>query len=147
LIEKTIEVAKNYFKGDYICSQSVLRAILEAKGLYFETASMLAAGFGGGISRHGEICGSVTGVIMAIGILHSLDVKDPIEHRKRTYKSVNDFIDKFTKIHGSTTCNKLVGFDIKNSSLREKANNEGLFDNLCPSFIETAIRIIFEMFP
>lgn len=36
---------------------------------------------------------------------------------------------------------------MKDSVLREKANKEGLFDCLCPTFIETANKVIYGIFP
>ena len=138
--------AREYFSLGYNCAQSVLRALLEEKGIFFEEAPILAAGFGGGISRRGEMCGAVTGAIMAIGIILGKQIKDPVEHKNITYNSVNEFIKKFNQIHNTVICNELIGFDISDTVAREKGNEEGIFDNVCPNFIESAIKIILDMF-
>jgi len=139
--------ARKYFSSGYNCAQSVFRALLEEKGIFFDEAPILAAGFGGGISRRGEMCGAVTGAIMALGIIHGQQIKDPHEHKIITYNSVNEFIKKFNQIHNTVICNELIGFDISDSEAREKGNEEGFFDTICPNFIESAINIILEMFP
>ncbi|NHJ04630.1 MAG: C_GCAxxG_C_C family protein [Candidatus Heimdallarchaeota archaeon] len=146
LSNEIVRKAKENFPK-YNCAQSVLKAILEHKELYFDQVTTLAAGFGGGISRRGEICGAVSGAIMAIGIIHGQQIKDPKEHKIVTYNSANEFIKKFNQIHNTVICNELIGFDISDSEAREKGNKEGIFENICPNFIESAIKIILEMFP
>ena len=48
------------------CAQCVLCACGKYTGLDKETSVSVAAGFGGGV-RCGEICGAVSGAVMAIG--------------------------------------------------------------------------------
>ncbi|NPE09476.1 MAG: C_GCAxxG_C_C family protein [Asgard group archaeon] len=142
-----IKKAREMFLDIDNCAQAVFRTILEEKELYFEQAPIAAAGFGGGISRRGEMCGSLTGAIMAIGILQNQKYPEPVEHRKYTYESVGELIDKFNAIHGSPICNDLVGFDVRDPEARKKGNDEGVFKNICPKFVEDAVRIVLEMFP
>ena len=49
------------------CAQSVLGALVEYTGLDEKTALAVSAGFGGGV-RSGEICGAVSGAVMALGL-------------------------------------------------------------------------------
>jgi len=121
--------------------------LFQEKKLYFEQAPIVAAGFGGGISRRGEMCGALTGAIMAIGVIQGQIYNDPGEHRKFTYESVGEFVEKFNEIHGTPICNELVGYDIRDPEQRQKASDEGIFSNICPKFVEDAVKIILEMFP
>lgn len=141
------EEAKEYFTTGYNCAQAVLRSVLEKKKLYFEQAPIVAAGFGGGISRRGEMCGALTGAVMAIGILTSENEKDISRHKALTYEKVAEFIEKFNEIHETPICNELVGFDIRDPEARKKGNEEGVFRELCPKFVETAAKIVLELFP
>lgn len=50
------------------CAQSVLAACGKYTGLERETALRVAEGFGGGV-RSGEICGAISGAVMAIGLI------------------------------------------------------------------------------
>ncbi len=142
-----IKKAREIFLGDYNCTQAVFRTILEEKGLYFNQAPIVAAGFGGGISRRGEMCGALTGAIMAIGVLQGQKYNEPGEHRKYTYKSTGELIEKFKAIHKSPICNDLVGFDVRDSVARQKGNDEGVFKTICPKYVEDAVKIVLEMFP
>ena len=60
------ESAIAYHDNGFNCAQSVLAALQEETGLDESTAKRVAAGFGGGV-RCGEICGSITGAVMAFG--------------------------------------------------------------------------------
>lgn len=142
-----IRKARDIFLGNYNCAQAVFRVVLEEKGLCFNQAPIVAAGFGGGISRRGEMCGALTGAIMAIGVLHDQKYNEPGEHRKYTYESVGELIEKFKAINKSPICNDLVGFDVRDPVARQKGNDEGVFKTICPKFVEDAVKIVLEMFP
>ena len=58
--------ALDYHKNGYNCAQSVFAACCEYTGMDEKTALAISAGFGGG-ARSGELCGAVTGAIMAEG--------------------------------------------------------------------------------
>ena len=147
MADNALDKAREYFVGNYNCTQAVLRTILEEKGLYFNQALIVAAGFGGGISRRGEICGALTGAVMAIGVLHGQKYNESGEHRKYTYESVGELIEKFKAIHDSPICNDLVGFDVRDPVARQKGSDDGVFKNVCPKFVEDSVKIILEMFP
>lgn len=57
---------KNYFHNGYSCAESIwmvsLKSSKESKKLFW-----IASGFGGGV-QHGDLCGFLTGGIMAIGL-------------------------------------------------------------------------------
>jgi C_GCAxxG_C_C family probable redox protein len=139
--------AKDMFLKGYNCTQAVLRTVLEEKNLYFEQAPQLAAGFGGGISRRGEMCGALTGAIMAIGILTYQTEKDVSKHKGITYKKVDEFIEKFNEVHGTPICTELINIDMTDPEARKKANDDGIFKTECPKFVETAVKIVLELFP
>lgn len=142
-----IKKARELFLSNDNCAQAVFITILEEKSLYFDQAPIAAAGFGGGISRRGEMCGALTGAVMAIGILQNQKYTEPGEHRKYTYESVGELVEKFKAIHGSPICNDLVGFDVSDPDARSKGYEEGVFKNICPKFVEDTVKIVMELFP
>ena len=74
-----------------VCSQSVLVPFSEEFGLSKELALKIANGFGGGMARRQEVCGAVTGAIMAIGLKYGkTEPHDKAAHQK-TYDTVNAF--------------------------------------------------------
>lgn len=54
-------------ENGYNCAQSVLAGAGEYTGIDENTALAIAAGFGGGL-RSGEVCGAISGAVMAIGM-------------------------------------------------------------------------------
>jgi len=62
------EIAGSVFSQHYNCSQSVFSAFAEQLGMDQETALKLASPFGGGVARRGEICGAVSGALLALGL-------------------------------------------------------------------------------
>lgn len=71
------EIAKNNFMQGYNCAQAVLLAFCDDLGFDEQTALMLASPFGGGIGRMREVCGTVTGMYMALGLARGYsDSKD-----------------------------------------------------------------------
>lgn len=60
------ERALDWHKKGYNCAQSVIVACAEFAGLDENTALAVSGGFGGGV-RSGEICGAISGAVMAVG--------------------------------------------------------------------------------
>jgi C_GCAxxG_C_C family probable redox protein len=62
IAEKSVELHGK----DLNCAQSVLGACSEFTGIDENLSNAVALGFGGGV-RAGEVCGSISGAVMAIG--------------------------------------------------------------------------------
>ena len=84
------EKALNYFSQQLHCSQAVLAAFAEECGITEEQALKLGSCFGGGM-RKGEVCGAVTGALMALGLLYGQKNAGDAEGRQTSNK-VNDLI-------------------------------------------------------
>ena len=67
--------AEQCFRSGFTCSAAVFSAFSEELGLDTDTARKIACGFGGGISHTGNICGAVSGAIMAIGLKYGKTVE------------------------------------------------------------------------
>ena len=69
-IEERVAKARRLFKEDgYNCCQAVVLAYNDVFGLDDETAAALSSGFGGGMGRMREVCGSVSGMVMLAGLI------------------------------------------------------------------------------
>ena len=99
------EKAKELFKSGYNCSQSVLGVFCEELGMDFETAMKIASPFGGGMGRMREVCGTVSGMFMAAGLMFgSKDASSKAE----LYKKIQDLAAKFKEQNGSIICRELL---------------------------------------
>ena len=107
------ELAKSYFESGYNCAQAVLLAFCDDLGLEKETAIMISAPFGGGMGRLREVCGTVSGMNMALGLYFGK--YEPKDNTKKTelYKAVQTLADKFRADNGSIICRDLLGLRIE----------------------------------
>ena len=60
--------AKENFQSGYSCAQAVFLACTEDMGLDTETRARLASSFGGGMGGMRQVCGAVSGMLMALGL-------------------------------------------------------------------------------
>ena len=112
----------------------------------FDEATLLTAGFGGGMSYEGQTCGAVTGAIMALGVLAGQKHSDVAEHKQLSGKYAYKFQNAFKEEYGTTTCDELIDVNMKNPEARKKADNAGVFSEICPVFVERAVEIVFKLY-
>ena len=77
------------------CAQCVLCAASKYIEIDPDYARRIAAGFGGGI-KSGEVCGAVSGAVMALGVAGKQDC-------------TKEFVDDFKTFFGSCVCRELKG--------------------------------------
>lgn len=73
--------AKENFLNGYNCCQAVFLACTDELGLDTETRAKIASSFGGGMGGMRQVCGAVSGMLMALG-LHQ-GYKDPKDRRAK----------------------------------------------------------------
>ena len=109
-IEERVEKAKRLFKeGGYNCCQAVVLAYNDIFGMNEHTAASISSGFGGGMGRMREVCGSVSGMVLLAGLLKP--ATDPSDKDARTgnYALVQEVAGEFKAINGSIICKELLG--------------------------------------
>ena len=63
------ELARNLFLQGYNCSQAVVCAFCDVTGLEIDVAARMASSFGGGLGRLREVCATVSGAALVLGIV------------------------------------------------------------------------------
>lgn len=137
-----VEEAISYFKDKYNCAQSILGPFSVQYGLDKNTALKLATGFGGGMAGFGRTCGAVSGAYMVIGLKHGMGIKDDIKLKEKTYQLIQEFSRRFTDIHGSVICRKLLGCDISTTEGKQFFSQNELFDKKCLQYVKNAAEIL-----
>jgi len=132
------------FKSGYHCSQSILAAFSEELDLPKETALKIACPFGGGLGGYGRTCGALTGGMMVIGLKYGSTIGTDMEAKKLSRDKTRQLIEAFEKIHGTSNCNELVGFDRSNMSGAELMAKRPHFHNICPKYLETVVSFLEE---
>lgn len=140
------DIAKQNFMNGYNCSQAVLLAFCEDFGLEKETALKISEPFGGGMGRMREVCGTVTGMFMVIGLAIGNDNSKDNTTKKNVYKSVQELAEKFKQDNGSIICRELLGFQKNNkeSYVPSERTNEYYKKRPCPELCKYAADILEE---
>ena len=105
------------------CCQAVLMSCSEEFGLSEQQAYQLAAFFGAGM-RRGEVCGAVTGALMALGLRYG-------DTNNRQCSKSKEFLKAFEEEFSSLICRQLL----------EKNQKK-----MCPTFIEYCANYLEEEF-
>lgn len=131
-IEERVEKAKRLFKeGGYNCCQAVVLAYSDIFGIDDTTAAALSSGFGGGMGRMREVCGSVSGMVLLAGLLKP--ATDPTDKAARTgnYALVQEVAGEFKAENGSIICRELLG--LSSCSTPVSDNIHGIPESPIPS--------------
>ena len=90
------------------CAQAVFVAFCEQTGLDQRTALRISSSFGGGIGRLREVCGAVSGMAMAAGMIQGYDdITDP-DAKAAHYAFINKLAMRFKEENGSYICRELL---------------------------------------
>jgi C_GCAxxG_C_C family probable redox protein len=139
------ERAVSLFEEGFSCSQAVLAQFSDLFGLDRRLALKISQPFGGGIAHRGETCGAVSGAFLVIGMKFGRTEVEDLEAREKTYEKINEFIDRFSAAHGSILCRDLLGVNLSEPGVHEKAEEEKLFDSICRPLIQSSIEILEEI--
>ena len=102
------ERAKALFYEGYNCSQAVLCAFEDVTGLDRETSARIASSFGGGMGRLREVCGAVSGAVMALGICRGYSDPSDRGAKETHYRRIQEFAEQFREKNGSIICRELL---------------------------------------
>ncbi len=140
-----IEQAVDFYNQGYTCAQSILASFGERYALPQGLAFRLGEPFGAGTSCTGDMCGSVTGAIMVLGLQYGSTRSGDDVARLFTYQHVHELIQRFKEIHGSIQCTDLLGYNLSDPLQIQVVREKGLFNQLCPILVRDAAQILVEM--
>ena len=136
------EKAKSRFENGYACSQSVLSTLAPELGLDEETAFKISSAFGGGMVRHGEVCGAVTGALMALG----LKFGSPTANDEEAVRTASqELMQRFEAEKGSLLCRELLGYRLIVPEELVQARESGVFQTRCPLFVQRSTELAKEI--
>ena len=109
-IEERVAKAQRLFKEEgYNCCQAVVLAYNDIFGIEDTAAAAMSSGFGGGMGRMREVCGSVSGMVMLAGLMAPAADPSIKVDRTRNYALVQEMAGRFREINGSIICKELLG--------------------------------------
>jgi C_GCAxxG_C_C family probable redox protein len=137
------EIAKENFMHGKTCAGAVLSAFSDLTGLDEKTAENIALPFGGGFSRMRLMCGALSGMAMAFGLIAG--ESDKKLDKSETYAAVQELTARFQKKNGSIFCGKLLnahGIQCDTSPIAETRTEEYYQKRPCPALCYDATEIL-----
>ena len=136
-----VEKAVAYFDNGFCCSQAVFTTFAIEYGIPEDVALKIATQFGGG-ARKGEMCGSVAGALMALGLKYGFSDGTAWEEKELAHQKAEEFMNRFIEKKGTVVCRELLGRDLSKPGELEMCRELGVFKSICPEMVRCAAEII-----
>lgn len=137
------ELAHHWHKQGYNCAQAVVAAFEDVIPLSTHQVMDVSSGFGGGAGT-GELCGAISGGIMALGLTHSVDHNDPVGSKQRTVALSQMFQARFQERLGHLRCAELLDNPMEGWENHPMSQAMG-FEKPCHLIVTLATEIVEEM--
>lgn len=138
------ERAKELFCSGLNCSQAVFTAFSEVLGIDESTAKKVSIGLGGGVGRLREVCGTVSGAAMVLGMIYG---GENAEDKASAYSKIQEFAAEFKKENGSVVCRTLLGLDekVQETAVPEARTPQYYKKRPCAELVYLAAQILEQM--
>ncbi|MEW8506455.1 MAG: C-GCAxxG-C-C family (seleno)protein [Candidatus Thiodiazotropha sp.] len=124
------------------CSQAVLTAFARRYAIDDTLAMRIAAGLGGGVGRMGDVCGTLTGGALVLGLELGPSARQQVEAKEATYLATRRLQERFIERHGSNRCRDLLEKDLSIEAEYRQAKEQDLFKIRCPDFVATVVDLL-----
>lgn len=118
------EAAKERFQNGYNCAQAVLLSFSDLTKLDDGTAMRLSSSFGGGMGRLREVCGAVSGMFMAAGLIYGQDAVPEHQEKMAHYAIIQELAAQFREQNGSIICRELLAGVTRDASPNAEPRTE-----------------------
>ena len=137
------ELAKKNFESGCNCAQAVLLAFSDRTGLDEATAMKLSASFGGGMGKLREVCGAVSGMFMAAGMIYADDHVPTQEAKAAHYEKIRTLAARFKEENGSYICRELLdGVPVSKDAAPEERTEQYYKKRPCGELCAIAAQIL-----
>ncbi len=107
------------------------------------TALKISCGFGAGMGRKQEVCGAVTGGIIAIGAKYGRGEDDEQSATEKTYEKTKELLDKFQTKHGTIICLELLdGCNLMTEKGQKYFQENRLKNKICSECVRDVVQIL-----
>ena len=135
--------AKALFESGYNCAQAVFCAFEDITGLDTDTAAKIASSFGGGLARMREVCGTVSGAAMVLGMARGYSDPKATDEKREHYHCIQEFARRFREAEGSIICRDLLrGSAVVPGNDPEARTPEYYKKRPCPDLVWQAAHLV-----
>ena len=145
-MESRVQLAVELFESGYNCAQSVFAAYADLFGMDKEMALKFVSPMGAGIGRMREVCGTVSGMSLLLGLKEgNADATDE-EAKKRIYEKTRAMADRFKEENGSIICRELLGIVGREQSAAPSERTKQYYASRpCSRLVASAAQIVEDM--
>lgn len=140
-----MNLAKTYAIEGFLCSESVLLALSNILKVESDIIPRIATGFGGGIGRHGEICGALSGAIIGLGLQFGRSHPSETPEGQPPYQFSQTMMNLFISRFGHIRCRDLLGIDISCQEGLQRYRRERLWENKCQEIIQVTSGLAYDL--
>jgi C_GCAxxG_C_C family probable redox protein len=134
------DIAVEKILAGYNCAQAVLFSFCDDLGFDKDNALRLACGFGAGMGRKQEVCGAVSGGILAIGLKHGRGEAQDRTRTEATYARVRELMNQFESRQGTCNCRALLGgCDLNTPEGQRHFKEHDLLNKTCTGCVRTVV--------
>ncbi|MEW8626120.1 MAG: C-GCAxxG-C-C family protein [Candidatus Thiodiazotropha sp.] len=124
------------------CAQAVITSFADRYGIDTELAMRISSGLGGGVGRMGDICGTLSGAALVLGLQMGPKTSKDLNAKEATYNATRLLQERFMVRHGSNRCKELLQKDLSIPTEYQEAKSLGLFKTQCPNYVETVVTLL-----
>ena len=121
----------------------MLLAVCQEFNIENEIIPKIATCFGGGIGNTGDVCGAVTGAVMAIGLIRKQSTS--LEEWMETAAVAKTFCQRFSEEMGTIKCKELTKLDFSMEDGLEQMMNSEVAMMVCFPAVATAFQITMDL--
>ena len=145
-MNSTAETASEKFLSGYNCAQSVLWTFAPRLNVDGDAALKIACGFGAGMGCRQEVCGAVTGGIMALSLKYGRGEAQDRAATEETYAKTHELMRRFEAAHGSCNCRQLLGgCELTTAAGRTEFKTRDLLRQKCEPCVRTVCDILEDL--
>jgi C_GCAxxG_C_C family probable redox protein len=122
----------------------MLLAVGKTLGLESDCIPHIATGLGGGIGRHGEVCGALNGGALLVGLTYRRQAGDT-EAKNLIYSKTGRFVHRFAKANGAVLCRDLIGLDLTSETGLQEYYAQNKREEKCNEVVKNAVQAILEV--
>jgi len=90
------------------------------------------------VARRGELCGTVSGALLALGLARGAE--NPAG-KEEIYRLSQEFMRLFEQKHSSILCRDLTGCDLSTPAGYQAATEKRVFVTICPLLVRDAVEM------
>ena len=143
--KETMNYANAFAEEGFLCSEAVLQALSKTLGVENDIIPRIATGFGGGIGRHGEICGALSGAILGLGLQFGRDHPSETPEGTPPYEYSHTMVNLFVARFGHIRCKDILGVDISSEEGVNQYRQDKLWETKCRDIIKITAGLAYDV--